>query len=204
MRSVLDEIIGANKDILGYNLYAYTSNNFVSSYDINGNFIGLIAQGLWKAVVGVLNQVGMKSSAEYLDRSLDDIQFYSTVGDSYISRQIKKDKNFNKALLEHIKNQNINSGYIEGDMQVLFADPDLLGSLHKVTVYYDGNIQNGQADLNITVYDKYDFKFETTQYNNGLFGFILAVGNNLAWLDQFPGIIHNYNIYISFDYDVSL
>jgi len=31
-----DGIIGANKDILGYNLYAYVGNNFVNSSDSNG------------------------------------------------------------------------------------------------------------------------------------------------------------------------
>jgi len=199
-----DGIIGANKDILGYNLYAYTSNNFVSSYDINGKFINTLSKTAWKFVVGILDRIGMKSSAEYLDRSLDETTFYSVTGDSYISNQIKNDFKFNQKLKEEIKKENVQNGSVRGDFQVTFDNWDLVGSLHTATIYYDGTIKNGKGDLNIRVYDEYDFKPELLGYLKSPLWFVLTIGNNLAWLDQFPGIIHNYDIYISFDYDVSL
>jgi len=36
----VDFLLGANKDIICYNLYAYVSNNPINNTDSNGEFLG--------------------------------------------------------------------------------------------------------------------------------------------------------------------
>ena len=63
--------------------------------------------------------------------------------------------------------------------------------------------------FNVTVHDTYDFKFENNYYDGYSDSFkefgkmmVFTVGNNLAWVSQYPDVINNYDIYISFEYEV--
>lgn len=46
-----DEILGANEDILGYNLYAYVSDNPVNNYDPSGKFLLKIIKKIYDAYI---------------------------------------------------------------------------------------------------------------------------------------------------------
>lgn len=58
-----DGIVGASKDILGYNLYIYCSNNPINKIDFNGNFsINSLLSKAKKTVGSTLNNIGKNVS----------------------------------------------------------------------------------------------------------------------------------------------
>ena len=73
------------------------------------------------------------------------------------------------------------------------------GSLHNATINITGRVSNGKGNLKVSIYDYYDFDY-TSNYFKGIKGFAFAIGNNMAWSDQYFGVINNYHIYIDFDY----
>ena len=193
-----DGIIGANRDIISQNLYAYCSNNAINGIDYNGKIVSFLAKQVWNLVSLTLKKIGMPISAEFLKTSLNkEISYLMYFGDTFVSNKIKQDKSFRESLSNKISGVN---GYVNDSFQIKFDDVDLRGSFNNATVFYEGKIENGYGKLNIKIYDIYDFDYNS--YKGDLINLIFTIGNNLAWLDQSVGIINNYEIYIVFQYDI--
>lgn len=196
----MDGIIGSNKDILSFNLYSYCSNNFVNCLDSNGKVLNLIAKLMWKTVISALPLFSMKTSAEFLNDSIEGKAEYVIYGSSSrVANQIKEDSAFKKYIDEFIPENY--TGYIEKSKVVTFENDDLQGSIMDGTVTVKGNVVNGCGPLDVTVYDVYDFKYSLDYFNGGFKNFAFTVGNNLAAFDQNFGTINNYEVYIFFEYD---
>ncbi len=197
----VDGIIGANKDINSCNLYAYCSNNVIKYVDITGNglFTPLAKLG-WKLVSAALKKVGMPVSGELLENATKKVDTVMYFGDNFISNKIKKDTDFKNKINEIVTETN--TGFIDKNETMEFnASTDLKGSFHGAKIKASGNVENGCGTLDITIHDKYDFKFEPGYFNDGIRGFVFTVGNNMAWTDQYLGSIHTYDVYVVFKYD---
>ena len=196
-----DNIIIQNNMLLGNNLYAYCNNNSINSTDYTGHFvIKWLAKKAWGDVSKALEVVGMNTSAKFIKHATkknpNDLYFKD---DSNVAKQIKNDTKF-KEKVKKITNE-LNTGKVDASELVTFSSLDLQGSFHEATVNISGNVVNGCGLLDINVYDKYDFDFETGYFNDGLKGFVFTVGNNMAWSDQYFDVINSYKIYVDFQYN---
>ena len=68
----------------------------------------------------------------------------------------------------------------------------------------NGTMNNGCANLNVSITDYYDFDYSWgyLDSNNIIKSIIFTTGNNMAWSDQGLGAVQNYDIFITFSYDV--
>jgi len=57
-----DAILGANQDILSYNLYAYVSNNPINNYDYNGYIVGKIFKSITKTIKKAASKASKKTT----------------------------------------------------------------------------------------------------------------------------------------------
>lgn len=137
----------------------------------------------------------MPKSAELLDHSMKlkpkDLRYGK---DSEFSKSIKNDKKFKETMYNVTKN-NPNANFVNYITQVTFSDIDLAGSLHRSTLIINWYTENGVGNYKITIYDRYDFKWEWFK-KLSLKDIAFTVGNDLAFLDQTTGLIKNYDIYI--------
>lgn len=196
----LDGIIGANNDLLSFNLYSYCSNNFVNCVDYDGEILVFLAKRLWKSVVYCLNIIGMNTSAEFLNKSIDGKAKYAIYGSSSrVAKQIKEDSAFKTEINRLVADAD--NQYIKNSSKISFENNDLKGSLNKATLNVKGNLVNGCEPLDVEVYDFYDFGWRKDYFDGDFKNFVFIVGNNLADIDENFGIINNYDIYIFFKYD---
>ena len=224
-----DGMLIQNNKILGNNLYQYAYNNSINFIDESGHFGKFIngivnnfkkavnktvdvalsplkyaARGIWKQVVNVLDSIGMKTSAEMLNHSIQNNPSDLTYTDgSRIVNQIKNDSTFTEIVNEAIDNSL--NGNINFDKWTEFeTTTDLHGSLHGSHVMINGTMNDGCASLNVTITDRYDFDYSGGYFseNDIIKNFIFTVGNNLAWSDQFLGVVQNYDVTITFDYNI--
>lgn len=196
-----DGIINANKDILGYNLYSYCSNNPINLCDENGKWlIKAVAKMLWKGVSAALKTINMKISANMLDKSVKGkVKTAIYAGETDVAKAIKKDPVFTSKINNYVTETK--TGTIDKTEVIQFSDNDLQGSLMHATMTVNGNIDNNCGILDVKFHDVYDFNYSNKYYGGGFKGFAFNVGNNLAWSDQSFGVINNYDIYVMFKYD---
>ena len=221
-----DGIIGANPDIIGYNLYAYCSNNPIMNTDPSGTgFIKNLCKKVKKAVKKVVNEViikpikaivkttikacagiasaiGLDTGAELLSHSLQkeptNLNYNSN---SNISKKVQENSK-----VENLIKSNFSSDYTgELDKEEIgtvnygfnSSEMDLALGLHNATVYVSGNLVNGSGNLKVTVYDYYDFKHEKYE---GDYSDIVTTINNAANYLESVNVINNYHITVNFDY----
>lgn len=144
----------------------------------------------------------MKTSGEMLNHAIQDNPSDVTYTEgSRVVTQIKNDSTFQTSGNTAISNAT--NGKVHHDEWLNFeTTTDLHGSLHGVHLVIDGSMDNnGCVDLNVTVTDRYDFDFTMDYFKKDIIkGIIFATGNNLAWSDQFLGVVQNYDVTITFDH----
>lgn len=201
----IDNTINANGEYLGHNLYAYVNNNFVNAVDNNGRIFKKIAKAAWKLVSKALKKAfNMPISSETLKHSTKsnpkDIVYDKN---SYVAKAIQEDSTYKQALNDAIKSADEN-GVVDYHEVKLFSGRDLQGSFHNATINITGTVINNEVDLKVNIHDRYDFEPHLYSYYDGLKGFIFTFGNNMAWSDQYFGVINNYNIDVNFDFKYCL
>ena len=154
-----------------------------------------------------LDFLGMKTSAEMLEHSLQDNPPAVTYKEgSRVVNQIKQTTEF-----KEIVNQSINSaknGIIDQSGSITFnSNTDLAGSIHGASYKISGTTGNDCSNLNVVITDIYDYDGFMSDYidiKNPIKKFIFITGNNLAYADQLMGSIEEYDVKIIFDYNICL
>lgn len=200
-----DNTINANGEYLGHNLYAYVNNNFVNATDDNGRIFKKLAKAAWRLTSKVLKKVfNMPISAELLKHSTksnpEDIVYDKN---SYVAKAIQENSVYKEALDEAINSADEN-GTVDYHQGKTFKSSDLFGSFHEATFNITGTVINNEVDLKVNIHDVYDFDLEFFSYFKGIKGFIFTTGNNMAWSDQYFGVINNYNVDVNFDFKYCL
>jgi len=204
-----DGIIGANKDILGYNLFAYTSNDFINKVDSNGNLaISTILGMTLGAFLGM--HVGTRAVALYasdlyskklplasamLNKSLLGIP--GNVDDS-IKNMLGKKLIHSEELEEILDNVDAeeNACQILRGSKAFDSDQDLHLAINKANyVVMATKISYSTWSIKIRLYDKYDFDRED-QYNN----FFVSTINNGAYVYQTLGFLSQYDWDVTYDF----
>ena len=211
-------MIGTGREFNGYNLFVYSTNNYINFIDNSGKGpIKWIAQQMWKGVVKILKSWNYTFAANFLEHSVssskpDDLYYDK---DSSISKAISKDSDFQNKMEEIICNNNFHNGKIKYDSTTSKTQTgmefnnnfDLFASIHGANIIINDSISD--MKLSVQLVDYYDFKFERGYHNykqskmkNKLKTLMAVTGNNLAWSDQFFGVVNNYYINIEVEYDL--
>ncbi len=219
-----DGTIGSNGDILGYNLYAYCSNNPIMNSDSSGN--GLLknlfkkAKSIVKNVVkaavsnvgllskknivrtsvnicaAISSQIGMENAARLLTHSLrDNPQDVEFKSDSKISQKIINSQTFQKYIEDKISVEE--NGYIDKkfDGLVFPFSTDLdLG----LGIHESSVHVQGYLENgsgNLKITLSDVYDFKIEELDS----FIHFI-NNIAYAYQEEGIINTYNVKVNIDY----
>lgn len=204
------------------NPYSYARNNPIKYVDPTGEsevLAWILNPKLTAAQVTFWNGVANSYfkpqsdniSATFLQHSLGlrignnlDVKINQNNDDLNVINEIKQSNDYKNFISDRI-NEAKNSGLSEISFiggagserkSIQFNSGDLSTSLGKVTnIYISGTqLDNGKWDLNIQLFDKYDFHF-MDNYKNDI---LKTTGNNLAVFSQSQGAISNYNINIEF------
>ena len=76
---------------------------------------------------------------------------------------------------------------------------DLFGALHNVDITVTGRQENGSWRFDVHLHDRYNFQFQWDTYFSSFNMFFITIGNNMAWSDQFFGVVVNYDVDIYFE-----
>lgn len=88
-----DGIIGANQDILSYNLYAYCSNNPIMNTDIDGNFaIALVSKVVGELILLAATYYAAKTAAPTIARGLTSVKSKTKSKSKLKSKTTTKEK----------------------------------------------------------------------------------------------------------------
>ncbi len=203
-----DKFLIQNRErFLGNNQYIYCANNCIDSLDSTGfGLFKTAIRQLWKGVCFVLDKIGMNMSSDALNHSLSDkptTKDYSN--NQEVVKKVKKDPAIKKSIESRKEKVTKDSG--ASTEIIKFSTTDLQGMLMHASVTMTAT--DNPKIFNVTVHDTYDFKFENNYYDGYSDSFkefgkmmVFTVGNNLAWVSQYPDVINNYDIYISFEYEV--
>ena len=211
-----DGIIGANKDVNSYNLYAYCSNNPINNVDFSGNkrlrdiFIDFgkgIIKAVEKTIIGLCtaftNPIYPTSSqllAHSLQSNPSDVYLG---GNSTTAKQIKNSREFQDAI-NTIVSENYNSTLSNYKKGIIFEnDMDLKLSLHNANMSVSGTLNNGLGNLSVKITDKYDFINNPLENSKGIKNWSIDAINNMAWGAQEIGTISNFYVTVEFDYCVN-
>jgi RHS repeat-associated protein len=165
-----DGIIGANKDILGYNLYAYVSNNPTLASDNEGSFINLktIVKQARKAVQTLTTIVsatigaftGLNSSSDLLIKSINSPgkKMKDNV-EKRLTNNVKKSKEMEQALSKCISGNIPKTNFTCSGSIDMNSTKDLHYSIGKASYNIDANYRPllNTTEISITVSDTYDF-----------------------------------------------
>ena len=212
-----DSSINEKKEILGYNLYIYCSNNPINNTDSSGNAwlkniikkAVKIAKAVKQTARTILNTVSKVASVIFpiagslfsnsTNPNPKNVQYGSN---SNISNQIKNSQAV-KEKLQEIADSNPNSTINLTNQLIEFKkeeDLDLFLSFRHVYLNVSGTLVNGAGNLDVSFKDRYDFKLENeTSIPSDTIRFI----NNTAAVLEYVGVINPYYITVSFDYCVN-
>ena len=201
-----DVVLGSVGGLLSHNLFVYCYNEPRRFTDSNGrwptwddvqNVFCWLPRQMWQIVIGGLNSKGYKHSATLLNHSLQnnppDLVLKE---DSELTKSIRNNNQyktkFNEMAKKIMAGENVTSDSFG------FTDIDLFGALHNVDITVTGKKIDGEWGFDVHIHDRYDFAFQWTTYFDSVPMFFITTGNNMAWSDQFFGVVQNYDIDIYF------
>ena len=195
------------KGVLLINPFAYCFNAPVSFTDKSGflptwddvqNVLCWLPRTMWKAVIWGLNELDCPHAAMLLEHSLqnhpDPLTFYE--GSSLVDA-IKNNTQYKEKFSEMA--QEIIAGEAVVKDSFAFSDMDLFGALHNVDITVTGRQENGSWRFDVHLHDRYNFQFQWDTYFSSFKMFFITIGNNMAWSDQFFGVVVNYDVDIYFE-----
>ncbi len=168
---------------------------------------------VWKIVISTGALIGLKLSAELLQKAL--IADSKNEEDYYITNSIRikelKDniiiqKKINELIEKYSKNKSsidLNENNIDvNELKLSFEENDLFFSLHDATINIKGKKEDNKWQLEVTIKDEYDFtnpNLSLKEYKNNALGCIL---NNCGVVSQQYGVLRPYYVYAIFKYEV--
>ena len=157
-----------------------------------------IPRAMWGDVIEkeLRFRLGYHVAAYLLEYSLQDnpadLVFSRT---SFVSKAIAASSEYQAAKKQIL--DSLAPGTTKTDsVSVVFNQGDLFAAFHKTTMVYSASKDaNGNVTFHATIRDRYDFDLEVRAYY-GRYGkkWLAVIANNMAWSDQYFGVINNYDI----------
>ncbi len=196
----------------GVNLFGFVGNNPIDHLDYLGqqiwipNWLKQLARAMWMQVVdNYLSPSGYRVAEHLFVHSLQDNPSDLRLSlPHYIAQEMKASRDFS----DHVDRivADAPRGYSElstrspFDSMAFTQNRDLFLAVHRVGFSYDGYLckiseSSYYLNLDVTITDRYDFHLLISSYYNA--GFTTTIANNMAWTDQFFGVIVPYDIEVS-------
>ena len=208
-----DGIINGNKDVLGHNLYAYCSNDFVNKCDSSGNFFGMLALkatalfvGI-KALITVASNIYLRNSKKDLSSDMFNKSMYDSktpISKSIETKIIEKSKNstpvINAVNTCIAKSNNTNFKDCEPEnFEFTSADGDLHYSIQHADIKISGLQQEDNWIITVKMSDTYDF----TKFRTDDFFTVSTLANDLGYVMQKTGMLkpYDWDVQYSFIYE---
>lgn len=166
----------------------------------------------WQTVIEIGgNYAGFDISAYFLQHSLETEPNDLIITEGKLIKKIIEDQRFKETISNIVKrygensNNFIFSSEIDGEFPMRFSESDLYFALNNVGLYVSGHNENGEWNLKIKLYDRYDYsefknfdKYykDTSSVSKSLFSSLLY---NFAWCSVKFNVIKEYNIKIEFN-----
>ena len=156
-----------------------------------------IARGMWGWVINEqLQPMGYDAAAYLLGWSLQNNPSDIHLGPShFISKKIAASSEY-QAAKEKIINDLKLCMESKGSSPLTFEEGDLFAALHQATLEYTASkSSSGTVAFHATIKDRYDFSLQVKGYY-GAYGrkWLAVMANNMAWSDQFFGVVRNYDV----------
>lgn len=202
------------------NLYGYCMGNPVIYSDINGNAFGIDKPGIefersvWKTVANVFAKRGYILTSRLLELSVsgqENPKFYASDG-TYAANAIKGSSDFRKAVNDLIYAQGIKLGKntinVNSSYNWTTGNGDIGAALHRFDFNVTGSKINGKWEVKVTVTDVFDFSenvnpFLKSEIKNGIVNYLkgvcLWIGNDIAYFDQYNGVIKPVDVMIQYN-----
>jgi len=201
-----DGIIGTNETYIGYNLYAYCENDPIIYKDVKGDFLGAIGtaiENVGKKIIQAVTTVAssaigmvlnMPVSASMLNKSMNNPNNkINSITERKLTTKVKKSSEMKNEINKCVSNnKNQNSFKCEGTINGktgFISDKDLQVSVGKASYIIQGtkNSALNTINLDIKVYDKYDFDRRRDPWYNPL-----NAANNFGLKLQNNGLLTPY------------
>ena len=210
-----DYTIGRMADVMALDMFSYVYNSPIRCIDQNGcwpdwndilngvqNVLCWLPRQMWQIVIGGLEQQGYVHSASLLQHSLQNHPSDLTLDESSaLVASIRSNEQYKNKFYDMAKR--IMEGETVGTESFAFTDMDLFGALHRVNITVSGIQEDGEWVFDVNIHDTYNFQFQWDTYFSSWKMFAITIGNNMAWSDQFFGVIVQYDIDISFQEEIT-
>ena len=156
-----------------------------------------VKRGMWGWVINEqLQPMGYDAAAYLLGWSLQNNPSDIHLGPShFISKKIAASSEY-QAAKEKIINDLKLCKESKGSSPLTFEKGDLFAALHQATLEYTASkSSSGTVAFHATIKDRYDFSLQVKGYY-GAYGrkWLAVMANNMAWSDQFFGVVQNYDV----------
>ena len=182
----------------GSNPYLYVKANPVVFTDRTGtNPLVDTARYLWSKVIDmVLIPRGWTLAADFLRNSLQDNP--GSINTSLAMSKIRNSQEY-KAQVNGIISGAADGPIPSTSSSIQWTSGDLFAAIGRATFEYDGIKCMPEWLLNIKIADTYDFHFLASNYYTlNIDGILATIANNMAWSDQFFGVITPYQWDVQF------
>ncbi|RPH71220.1 hypothetical protein EHM76_06285, partial [bacterium] len=176
----------------GINPYLYVKWNPLSFADPTGtNPLTDLARYLWSKVIDLyLIPNGYTLAADLFKNSLQD--YPGSINTVLAKSKIRASSEYQAKVKSIIANAS-NSTIPYTQSSIAWNGGDLFLAIHLAQFNYFGNKCSTDWKLKITISDIYDFDFNTRgYYKAGAMQILANIANNMAWSDQFYGVISPY------------
>lgn len=200
------------KTDVGQNMLWNGINFGFKRYYYNKDYLEGITQQLqfaaWKTAVFVLYKIDKKAAAMCLNHAIQPMPEDMLITDSIIINEIKNDKNFKNKIREVLNEYDKNNKTVIKNEKgsISFSSGDLCWAFHMVEITINGEKDDENWNLKISMEDTYDFtdlKELQEYFDNNKSGLLLATANNAAMISTSCGVLNTYKIRIEFEHRVN-